>query len=171
MLSSLGAIRPCLPSFGNAGQMSNRCFKVHHNRPLYDTRSSLIRACTCLCAEASNYKRPSATFYRCRGGRFSSVAALCKLSVETQGPSTKVTFSNIRSPSKCNYAAAYFNSEQQPATLTESSTPYLQPRQYTEKALKPISLTLPSLHNIFHPLQKNTRWRARLLPTHSISFS
>lgn len=36
--------------------------------------------------------------------------------------------------------------------------------------LKPVCHTLPSLHNIFHLLRKNTRWRVRL-PTHFISFS
>ncbi len=83
----------------------------------------------------------STTFYRCSKdalARFSLLAALHKLALCQLKPKVhhQVTFSDIWPLSKWKYAAAYFNSDQQPTTLTYSSPPYLQPSPYTEKALK-----------------------------------
>ena len=78
----------------------------------------------------------STTFYRRRKdalARFSSLAARHQMKREVH---QQVTFSNIRPLLKIKNAAAYFNSDSQPATLTYSSPPYLQPRLYTEMALK-----------------------------------
>lgn len=131
----------------------------------------VIYMCTyTLCAVREDLKLPSSTtFYACRMealARFFFLAALRKLALCQSKPKVyqQVTFSNIRPLSKWKYAAAYFNSDEQPTALTYSSPPYLQPRRIQRRHFKPICLPLPSLLNIFHLLQKNMRWRVDCFP-------
>lgn len=134
LCSAMDAIHPCLPSHGSAGQMSDRCFKVHHNGPFYDRGSSFIHAYTLSLKLLPSYT----AFYTCPKDAlagFSLLAALCKLvlcqlKLEVH---QQVTFSNIRLLSEWKYAAAWFNSDYQPTTLTYSSPSYLQPGPYTKK--------------------------------------
>lgn len=99
----------------------------------------------------------STTFYRCHKdalARFSLALcklALCQLKLEVH---QQVTFSNIRPLSKWKYAAAQFKSDQQPRTLTFSSPPYLQPKPYTEKALKANLSDSPIFAKHFSPSAK-----------------
>lgn len=60
LCSALDAIHSCLPSHGNAGKMSDRCFKVHRSEPFYDKRSSFIHTHThihCL-SQTTNITQP-----------------------------------------------------------------------------------------------------------------
>lgn len=80
---------------GTLGKCQTDASKVHRNGPFYDTRSSLIRACTALCAKTSNYKRHSQPFIDAVKdplGRFFFSLYISSLSVETQGPSTSDLF-------------------------------------------------------------------------------
>lgn len=76
MFASQDAIHPCLPSHGNAGQMSDRCFKVHHNGPFPDRRSSFIHTHTRTNTQAFKTQPSSTTFYRCRKDALASFSTL-----------------------------------------------------------------------------------------------
>lgn len=136
--------------------MSDRCFKVYHSGHCMTQGHHLY-----VHGPPSNYMHYPEPFINCKDllGRFSGI---CQLKPEVH---QAVTFANIRSLSKWNYSAAYLIQRNSQQHWLVHQFQFNNPGSIQSRQLEQMCLTPSSLQDIFHLLQKKTRWRVS--PSHT----